>query len=308
MKMGDEAEIVPPDAGKTLEWITTLAAAGLDYRLSCIYGDWIIHVPREQGAAADAEIAGYERDNADWPPVPRVSAVAASPTYDSWSPLWVCGFLAAFYLWLGPYNGDAPILRAAAADAQATLAGEWWRPITSLTLHAGPTHLAANLLGLLLLGHAVCRVAGGGLGWVLVLVSGVLGNAITAFVVRSDHVSVGSSTALFGALGILSAWRMAVNFRTDAGVGIWNKTWLPVGAGLALLAMLGTGPRSDMAAHVFGFAGGLVLGATVGLCGTSRLPRWAQPGLQMGSLCVVMYAWRVALAAAGSRAAVIGRQ
>ncbi len=44
------------------------------------------------------------------------------------------------------------------------------------------------------------------------------------------------------------------------------KAWLPLGAGLALLSMLGSGgERTDLMAHLFGFMTGLILGAFYGV-------------------------------------------
>jgi membrane associated rhomboid family serine protease len=38
----------------------------------------------------------------------------------------------------------------------------------------------------------------------------------------------------------------------------------PLACGLALLGLLGSGPRSDLAAHFFGFVAGIVMGAAYG--------------------------------------------
>jgi membrane associated rhomboid family serine protease len=124
-------------------------------------------------------------------------------------------------------------------------------------IHADLLHLVGNLVGIALFGAAVATLCGWGLGWLMVLVSGGLGNALNAVFFGADHLSVGSSTAIFGALGILSAIQFTRRIRL---AGERLRALLPLGGGLALLAVLGTAQNSDLLAHLFGFAAGLILG------------------------------------------------
>jgi membrane associated rhomboid family serine protease len=201
--------------------------------------------------------------------------------------------LGAFYAWLGAFDPRSPVAAAAAADAAGIRAGAWWRVFTALTLHADLHHLAGNMASLALLGHQVTARFGGGLGWLLVLAAAAAGNAAAALLLNPDGVSVGASTAGFAALGLLAAWRAA---RRGAHTGVFDRrTWLPVAAGLALLALLGTGPRSDLGAHALGFAAGAL--AALPFRRADHGPRSAriQAALQLLALCVLMYAWRRAL-------------
>jgi hypothetical protein len=71
------------------------------------------------------------------------------------------------------------------------------------------------------------------------------------------------------------------------------RAWLTFGAGLALLAMLGSSAETDVGAHFFGF----VLGVPLGI-GAARLPRpgaRAQLALSLAALAAVAAAWRLAL-------------
>lgn len=294
----EEDKIDPPGDQKTTEWITVLAAAGLDYRLSHQTARWAIHIRRKQAALARAEIAAYEADDTDWPRAESAGAEEKPEISDSWSPWWVSGSVVAFYAWFGPYHDGNAVLRCAAVDTEAILQGDWWRVITALTVHSGPVHLAGNVLCLLLLGHAVCLSFGGGVGWALILAAGVAGNAVACLFHEQGHVSVGASTACFAALGIMSTHQAIRNLRRFGGPrSIWSRTWVPLGAGVALLTLLGTGPRSDLAAHVFGFVLGLVICIPLSWHGTERLPAWGQRAFQLGCIIVVMSAWRAALAA-----------
>src|SRR5262249_36491518 len=94
--------------------------------------------------------------------------------------------------------------RVGSAIAERIVAGEWWRAVTALTLHANAAHLLGNVSVGLVVTTAVCRLVGPGLGSALVLATGVAGNLLAAVVRRTASSSVGASTALFGAVGILS--------------------------------------------------------------------------------------------------------
>src|SRR2546430_9329762 len=52
------------------------------------------------------------------------------------------------------------------------MAGEWWRAVTALTLHADAPHLLGNALASALLVTAVCQQLGPGVGLWLVLLAG----------------------------------------------------------------------------------------------------------------------------------------
>ena len=47
-------------------------------------------------------------------------------------------------------------------------------------IHADLLHLVGNMVGIALFGAAVATLCGWGLGWLMVLVSGGLGNALNA--------------------------------------------------------------------------------------------------------------------------------
>ena len=156
--------------------------------------------------------------------------------------------------------GHTPIdwLQLGRADANLIRAGEWWRTITALTLHADGQHLLSNMV---IGGYFVvrlCRMLGGGLGWSLILWSGIIGNAINAMMHVSGHRSIGASTALFGAIGVAGMIGLMRHRRIKSRYSV-----LPFAAAVGLLAMLGAGSGGaiDIGAHLFGFASGLILGA-----------------------------------------------
>src|SRR5262249_21470503 len=91
--------------------------------------------------------------------------------------------------------------------------GEWWRAVTALTLHADATHLAANMLFGALFTWFTAQLAGTGVASLAVLLSGALGNAANAALEPPEHTSIGASTAVFGALGILAALHVSQRAR-----------------------------------------------------------------------------------------------
>ena len=124
---------------------------------------------------------------------------------------------------------------------------------------------------------AVCRNLGPGLGAATVLGVGALGNLLNAWFHGFDHVSVGASTAVFGALGVLGG--MGVVQRRRLGIH-GRRAWIPLAAGVAILAMIGTGgPRVDLWAHLWGF----VAGAGAGIAPLSMRSGRKPPGFSSGS-------------------------
>lgn len=140
--------------------------------------------------------------------------------------------------------------------------GEWWRAITALTLHADISHVVANIATGALFAAFILPSFGAGWTWTLILLSGAIGNLINAWTYRNEpHFSIGASTAVFGALGILVACQTAETLRSGKHLRLWQMI-LPIGAGLALLGHLGAGEYpTDVLAHLWGFIAGIGIGA-----------------------------------------------
>lgn len=142
--------------------------------------------------------------------------------------------------------------------------GEIYRSFTALFLHADMEHLMGNAVFGLIFGVFAANSFGPFRGWGLVLLSGFLGNFLNAWLHFPDAFrSLGASTAVFGALGLLvgsgldAAWR-ARSYRK----GI--RAFAPLMAGLMIFTMNGIGqPGTDTLAHMTGMLFGILLGFPV---------------------------------------------
>ncbi|MDI6798193.1 MAG: rhomboid family intramembrane serine protease, partial [Desulfatibacillaceae bacterium] len=226
---------------------------------------WQILTPASVAQKALEEIEAYQGEN---PPLPERPAPPLVVTRTGW---WAAGVLLLFYIFLGSVESDRSLIRIWGADSAAILAGQVYRSITALFLHFDPVHLTGNMAGLGIFGTAVAQIAGAGAGWLMILLSGIVGNLINAAFAGPGHLSAGASTSVFGAMGWLAGYRMA----PPPSPGARKKDragWIVLGAALTLLALLGNSPKSDFFAHLFGLAAGMGFGA-----GYARLRSWPLP-------------------------------
>ena len=178
--------------------------------------------------------------------------------------VWVITLMAVFY-WQG--QDSTLVERAASSSVGLINRGEWWRPFTALFLHADLGHLVGNLASGIVFATLVAKMIGPLLGWALILGCGTLGNILTSRLTYPEpFISLGASTAVFAALGILSGLGVAETLRDHARLP-WLRISAPFLAGLILLGWLGGGSgggNSDVLGHVFGFSSGLVAGVAAG--------------------------------------------
>lgn len=145
--------------------------------------------------------------------------------------------------------------------------GEWARAVTALMLHGDLVHLVSNLVSGLGFAFFVARFFGAASGWLLILISGTLGNALNAWVYYPDaHFSIGASTAVFGALGLLTGVGLWVSITEAKQSWAMPRWFMPIFGGVTLLGLIGIGDGSldglvDVAAHISGFFCGLLLGS-----------------------------------------------
>jgi len=276
---------VTPSRSRADEWAVVLAAADVPYELRESLEGWALVVSAADADAALDALAAYDRENAG--DGPRVApAPAARPL--TLAGVYVALLLLAVFALTGGRAERSAWFERGSGDATRIMAGEWWRAVTALTLHADAPHVAGNAVAGALLVSAVCQAAGTGVGLWLVLLAGALGNVLTAAAQRGPHVSVGASTAIFGAIGILVALRVVTPARVSLG---GSRPWVVLAASVLLLALFGTGPNVDVLAHLFGFLAGGALGVVGALALRRPPPAWVQALLAAGAAAAVAGAW-----------------
>ncbi len=266
-----------------------LAATGIDYGIEADDDQWRLWVPAELAVRANTELEKYAQENRGrLEPRPKVVQIDSG-----WSG--VVGFL--LIIWM------LPSLEGAAAfgwhwrdigemNAGLVMHGQWWRTITSLTLHADLGHLMGNSLFGAIFGLFAGRHLGSGLGWLLILACGALGNALDASIQVADFHAIGASTATFGAVGLVGAfvWRRGYYRAID-----WRRSLAPIFAALAMLAFTGVaGENTDVVAHLMGFAVGLGCGAVAARFDIQRIGSAAQMFYGGAAALLVASAWALA--------------
>ena len=206
-----------------------LAAANIPHQVLHEPGGSVIVVPAEFSAHAIHEIDLY--DEANPPPIakrPRViryqNALPGIVIYI----LFVCGIA-----WLaGESMFDKNWLRAGRVDGELIRSGEWWRTITALTLHSGLGHLAGNIVFGTLFGLFAGRLLGSGVAWLAIVLAAATGNVLNTLLLESAHRSIGASTAVFAALGIVAGYVWKAQLMSQER---WVFRNGPIVGGLALI-------------------------------------------------------------------------
>jgi len=271
------------------EWAVVLAALDVPCGLREEPDGWTVLVsPADAVTALDA-LESYERENAAEPV--ETPAAVRPPRPVTFAGVYVALLLLAVFALSGAREGRSIWFERGSADAGRIVAGQWWRAVTALTLHADAPHVLGNALAAALLVSVVCQALGLGVGLWLVLLAGTAGNLTTAFVQRRDFVSVGASTGVFGAIGILAALRVVTPERVRLGA---RRPWVILAATLVLLVFFGTGPNVDVLGHLFG----LLAGLAAGVLGALTLRRPLTPALQwlltLAAAAALAGAWRLA--------------
>lgn len=284
-----------PDEPRAADLGLMLTARGIEHVRQPGLVGWDICVPVSRAAEARAEIAQYVLENKRAIGQRRVEEVGDGlPGTIAYLAIllvvFFCVHASALSLdWFG----------AGRLVAGRVLAGEWWRTVTALTLHWDLDHLGGNLVFGAFFGFFIGRYLGRGIGWLAVVGAATLANVLAALLLDPVHTSLGASTAVFAALGILTAytWRRGYLRETP-----WRWRLAPIVAGIGLLAFTGAGgENTDLFAHLAGFVAGF--GTGLGLARWLTLARLKSRTTQRLcaalTLCVIAGAWAWGLIAAG---------
>jgi membrane associated rhomboid family serine protease len=236
-----------------MDWSLVLLSQGIESTILRTEDDaaWVLQVEPAELARAEAVLRAYESENRGWEWRQRIPA---SPMLFHWGAAIWCALLALAHVAVFMSG----IKREGMFYSSAVRAGEWWRTITAITLHADAGHLAANLsVGLLFLGLSMAHF-GFGLAPLAALLAGTAGNLLAFALDPRSHHSLGASGMMLGALGLVAV-QAASLWRRWHGGGRATLAGLVVGGMLFLI--FGASPDTDWAAHVGGFLAGCGLGS-----------------------------------------------
>jgi len=276
------------------ERLLVLTAVGVDAVITVAPGEFLLQVAAADAGYAARHLRQYDAENP--PPAPP----PPPPPLHGYAWIGCAGYVlvlvgVAWVLSNGLVRLDAFDLGE--LDAARVQAGQWWRAWTALTLHLDAPHLAANLGAGIWFGYLAARQMGGGTAWLITVMGAALANLFEGLLGPPEHRAVGASTAVFAALGAMSAYSWRERFALPQR---WARRWGPLIAGVILLGWTGSaaeGSDVDVVAHVGGFAAGALLGAAAALPVTRRLlrrvPQWLLGVAALGSIAI---AWACALA------------
>lgn len=134
-------------------------------------------------------------------------------------------------------------------------AGEWWRLITPMFLHAGLMHLLFNMFSLFIFGPELERVAGRARFLTIYLLAGLFANVASFFLGGPDFAHVGASGAIFGIFGAFGA----LVYYTKNAFPQLRQIMLPIIIISVIMTFLQPG------VNVIGHIAGLIVGFIIGL-------------------------------------------
>lgn len=137
--------------------------------------------------------------------------------------------------------------------------GEYYRLFTCIFLHIGIMHLLCNMYSLYVIGREVESLYGKVKYIIIFILSGIFGS-IMSIAFTHNTISAGASGAIFGLLGALLYF--GINYRTYLGETV-KRTIIPIIAVNLIIGFFVDG--IDLAAHIGGLVGGILVAIMVGV-------------------------------------------
>lgn len=142
--------------------------------------------------------------------------------------------------------------------------GEYYRLFTCIFLHIGIMHLLCNMYSLYIIGREVENLFGKIKYIIIFILSGIFGS-IMSLAFTHNTISAGGSGAIFGLLGALLYFGM--HYRTYLGEAI-KRSIIPIIVVNLIIGFFAEG--IDLAAHIGGLVGGILLAMMVGVPDKSK--------------------------------------
>ncbi|MCX7821774.1 MAG: rhomboid family intramembrane serine protease [Brevinematales bacterium] len=234
------------------EILLLFSAMGINFEVITKNGIKYIIVPEEDKKKALNQILLYRKENK------RIKEKSIEEPFNYiayYSIVFVFFMFYFFQMFERVFYTDLNLLMLGSLDVEKVRSGEFYRTVTAITLHSDFIHILSNALFGGFIFYFLFKKVGVGVGWFIVLLSGIAGNILSSFIEPAGFVSIGSSTICFGGLGILTSQRI---FNKD--YFNFNNAFIPFLAALAILGLFGTSYGSDIFGHLFGFLAGMILG------------------------------------------------
>ena len=290
----DELAFAVEDSSLLLPWLAVLSSQELTYRTKSIANISYIIIQVSDAERVNEEIKLYQENISQWQ---LLIEIAPENTKKAKHSLEAAFLFFLFFLLFHLYVNDSSAAwrELGIWNAELIKNGEIWRGVTALTLHADFAHILANFFWGSILLSLLINLEGFGLSIFLMLLSGTLANLSNAYFLReASYKSLGASTMVFGLLGILAAReciRIWQHMQSGKGLFVQLRLWLPLVAGGAVLAIWGTAPGTDLAAHLAGFITGLILSVIVKFLPETIYQKSAQIILSIITISIFIVAW-----------------
>jgi len=253
-------------------------------------GSSVLIVPAQFSAQAVTELQLYDEENPPVHPKPvrKIEHQNAVPGVVAYV------FVICLVAGMAGYSFfQSNWFVAGRVDGELIRNGEVWRLFTALTLHSGVRHLLGNIVFGVFFGLFAGRLLGSGIAWLSIVLAAAAGNALNTLLLDASHRSIGASTAVFAALGLVAGY---VWFGKLMSQERWSTRYGPIVGGLALLMYTGTGgENTDIGAHFLGFVCGFVAGLV--LIRLGKLPQDSRTQRFAGASAfgLIFFSWAIAL-------------
>jgi membrane associated rhomboid family serine protease len=180
----------------------------------------------------------------------------------------IIGVTVFFYLlqliseWV--FSIDLPIAYGARIN-EAILAGELWRLLTPVLLHASPMHIAFNMYALWALG-TMLEDAMGRMRFFVLYMASLLAGSAGVLIAGGNGITGGASGAVFGLFGA-------------AAVGLYRRGVNPLQTSIGTVLILNLVltfaiPNISVGGHLGGLIGGAICGYAMFAPPWKRVPTW----------------------------------
>ena len=155
----------------------------------------------------------------------------------------------ACYIIFNVILGDNYVLLLSQNNAQVIQDFAIWQLFTSMFMHANLLHIGSNMVALFIFGIAAEQFFSKWEYLVIYLVSGLVGNLFSLFLLPLNTISLGASGAIYGLAGAT----FLIVIRTNRQFVLWILIYM------AYMIIYSFTPGVDSWAHIFGFLAGLGL-------------------------------------------------